>query len=276
MTARYAISRSFNLGCLCVYLYGNQVHANPLQVGGDACAPAQIQSLVQAAEADFQSGDYIESARIEETAARCLESIRPRNAMAWAASLARLAELSRIQGRTKDAESRLRQALAIHERELGGESSEYAALLVGLSTVYADRGRYLDAEARVRKAIDLYGRLPVKDSKGERAAMNALGVLHAGLGDDEGAERVFRRALALPGSGAPDEVTAALLHNLATVRSNMGDLAEAEAEYRDALSLRRGMLPAGHPDISASTNALARVLHRSGKEEQARKLRSRQ
>ena len=63
--------------------------------------------------------------------------------------------------------------------------------------------------------------------------------------------------------GLPEQ-EAASRHHLAIIMHAQGDYAEAEAEYRAALSLRAKALGADHPEVAASRNNLAAVLYDRG------------
>jgi tetratricopeptide (TPR) repeat protein len=55
------------------------------------------------------------------------------------------------------------------------------------------------------------------------------------------------------------------LHNLAAIQVDKGDLAQAEATYREALAMRREVLGSDDPDIAVTLNNLAFVLYDRGR-----------
>ena len=61
-----------------------------------------------------------------------------------------------------------------------------------------------------------------------------------------------------------------LIQNLGHVHRQQGRLAEAEADQRAALALRRKVLGEEHPDVTASLNHLGVVLWESGKLDEAK------
>ena len=211
------------------------------------CSVTVVSQLINGAHTRFISGEYAESYRLERAALACYDaSSTPADVSARAAIFSRLGELSWLRGRIGEAETWLKQALAIHEKDPGAVPTPgYAATLIGLATIDGEKRQYVKAEPLVRQALEVCGLLRTPDAIScRRTAMNTLGNLHAGLQDPEGAERVYRNALALEHAGEPDVITAALLHNLAVAQQDQGRVGEAEKHYREALSLR---MPAPSP-----------------------------
>jgi tetratricopeptide (TPR) repeat protein len=270
----FRVASTSILASLSMTLYSKPTDATSLSIARMDCSAFAIAGWIEGADTHFRRGEYTESDRLERAVTACLQAATPPNARALAASLARRAELSRIQGHSREAEARLREAIAIHESELPMDTPQYAAALAGLATIYSDKKRFIDAEPLVRKAIGIYHQLSPPDRSGERSAMNTLGTLYAGLGDTAGAEQIFRHALAQHEGVAANEVTATLLHNLATIRLDRGDEIEAEKLYGEALDLQQQILPQGHPDLQATRKALALVRMRLEKKERDRGLRS--
>jgi len=62
---------------------------------------------------------------------------------------------------------------------------------------------------------------------------------------------------------------------LGDVRSDEGNLEEAETLYRRALDIREKALEPGHEDLAESTRRLAGLLRRTGREAEAAELEAR-
>jgi tetratricopeptide (TPR) repeat protein len=239
------------------------------------CSVTVVSQLINGAHTRFISGEYAESYRLERAALACYDaSSTPADVSARAAILSRLGELSWLRGRIGEAETWLKQALAIHEKDPGAVPTPgYAATLIGLATIDGEKRQYVKAEPLVRQALEVCGLLPTPDAIScRRTAMNTLGNLHAGLQDPEGAERVYRNALAVEHADEPDVITAALLHNLAVAQQDQGRVGEAEKHYREALSLRCRLLPGGHSDTRKTVESLRLLLQHSGRKQESRQL----
>ena len=70
----------------------------------------------------------------------------------------------------------------------------------------------------------------------------------------------------------PDEFVSLLsstLSNLATTLDKLGKTADAETFLREAVALKRKVLPPAHPDLAVSLNKLGVMLEQQGKLEEA-------
>jgi Flp pilus assembly protein TadD, contains TPR repeats len=65
---------------------------------------------------------------------------------------------------------------------------------------------------------------------------------------------------------------ASVLNQLALAHHSLGEYAEAEPLYKQALEMRQAALPEGHPDIAASLNNLAALYKSQGRYEEAEPL----
>ncbi|UCC30607.1 MAG: serine/threonine protein kinase [Phycisphaerales bacterium] len=169
------------------------------------------------------------------------------------------------------AESHLREAEAIHTRELGEEAPESLRTRSELADLLRRRGWFLQAESLARQTLDIQRRVVGEDDASTAFTLNALGLVLRRQGKYQEAEGVFRQALNGRRRALGKEHTDTLesMYNLGRALSNLGRNDEAETLHRQALQVRRRTLGVEHPHTLASMTELAVVLSRQGKVEEA-------
>jgi serine/threonine-protein kinase len=174
------------------------------------------------------------------------------------------------RGQEGRAEELLRESLAIRRVRLGAEHPDLAQTLGNLSLLLQNRRTFAEAEAMGlealairRKAFGAAGHASLVQSLGN------LGQLRQAQGRLREAEPMLREALAMSEqvSGKEHPVTASCRQNLAGALAEMG-AGEAETQYREALRVRRAVLPAGHPHLAYTLSGLGRWLAAKGKREE--------
>ncbi|CAK0772204.1 ABC-2 type transport system permease protein [Gammaproteobacteria bacterium] len=136
-----------------------------------------------------------------------------------------LAGLLMTTGRYGEAESLLREALAISKKDLPEGHPDIATSLNNLAALLQDTGRYGEAEPLYREALAITQKVLCK--------------VHPHIATN--------------------------LTNLAVLLHNTGRYGEAETLYREALAIKKKALPEGHPDIAISLNNLAGLLDTTGR-----------
>jgi tetratricopeptide (TPR) repeat protein len=154
---------------------------------------------------------------------------RPDGAAALIQSLGRLALVLRARARYDGAERLLRRAVAIAEKTLGAEDQKVADLLNDLGVVHKRQERFADAEAAYRRA---------------------LSISEKSLGPDHPA-------------------VATLYHNLGKLEHARGRYALGEPLARRSLAINRKALGVDHPHVANDAAALASILERLGRHEEA-------
>jgi tetratricopeptide (TPR) repeat protein len=139
--------------------------------------------------------------------------------------------------------------------------------------------RFDTAAALFRRAAVAFARWPgpAADAASDSAAsageppplaqaLGGLGNCLTRLGDHAGADRAFResRALFERQPGRFPLQYAQLLNNHGVLMLDAGRLRDAEATHRQALALKRSILPPVHPSVAASLVSLAGVLGMRG------------
>ncbi|HNG21863.1 MAG TPA: tetratricopeptide repeat protein, partial [Candidatus Obscuribacter sp.] len=189
--------------------------------------------LAQAsAEDDEQSAKPGLARRVKAPSDNSPEQMRVEDGLAQI--FAGMAELYRVMGNLKEAESFAKQALALCESMYGADSMRAAQCLTKLGAAYRAQGRYSSVEPLLRRALTIY--------------------------ENEDLDH-----------GEPLEL-AQMLETLADFLRAHGKYAQAEPLFQRALAKREACLGAEHPSIGNNLYNLAMLYHAEGKYEQAEPL----
>ncbi len=163
------------------------------------------------------------------------------------------------QGRPREAEPLLRQALEVRRKNFGDKDRRTAAGYASLALNLDTQSRDAEAEPYFRKSLAIQ-----KAALGDRhpdvgMTLNNL----ASCLDDQGrhaeAEPLLRKALAIARANAGETglATAAVYGNLALNLDAAGRRAEAEPMFRKALDIHRSILGERHPAVATANANLA-------------------
>jgi tetratricopeptide (TPR) repeat protein len=114
---------------------------------------------------------------------------------ASAALLNNVAGYSLGRAAYSDAESLLRRALDIREKQLGKDHPDVAQSLNNLASLLRAQGNYSDAEPLYRRALEIREKALGKDHPSVAVSLWWMGVLHEQKGNFVEAEKLYRRAL---------------------------------------------------------------------------------
>lgn len=150
-----------------------------------------------------------------------------------------------------------RESVETATRTYGAGHPVTAMMVRNLALEFEQAGYANYAEYYARQAVNT---LEAKFGAQDPSLVPALNVLteaQASQGRYADSERTARRAVAIGPSAEAHYGTA--LFNLGAVLESQGKCREAAAVYRQALAVRRSVLPPGHPYIALTQTALARV-----------------
>jgi len=171
-----------------------------------------------------------------------------------------------------EAEKRFRRALEIRDRERG-DHPDTAVTLASLAQLVSEEGRDAEAEALARRAVGIQRKEWGSRHLEVARALDALVDVLLCQGDVAAARPPLREGLEIRRQlGADHPVLWASQYRLARLQESDGDLAAAEASYRDALAKLVSARGEGHPEAARVRSALGGVLVRSGKLGEARSL----
>jgi tetratricopeptide (TPR) repeat protein len=233
---------------------------------------ARWQEVNAAGMKQYEAGKVAEATKSLEEGLRLARRLYPREEYAkghptLADSLYNLAVVLRAQGKSADAETLNREALAMRRHLFPGDHPDLARSLNDLALVLKDQGKYAEAEPLFREALAMTRRLFPGDHPEPAAILNNLASVLQAQGKYADAEILFREALAMHQRLFPGDHPhlAHSLNNLALVLEARGKYADAETFFRQALAMRRRLFPGGHPDLAISLNSLGFLLWAEGK-----------
>jgi tetratricopeptide (TPR) repeat protein len=172
------------------------------------------------------------------------------------ASLNELGMIYGFQNRLEEAESLLRQSLALSEKLSGPNSQGVGASLTNLANVLSDRERSTEALALYQRAIEIFARDADTSASHKRdmavAMQNAANIYVKRGQFDEGIaqyNKAKKASAAQRGSKVYD--VARVEANLGNVFCTVGDYEAAEDALANAISIARDTAGTAHPDFGA-------------------------
>jgi eukaryotic-like serine/threonine-protein kinase len=181
-----------------------------------------------------------------------------------------IAQLMERRGEHSGAEDMFRRALAIDRAAFGSEHPQVAHNVHNLAVVLQSRGKLDEARPLFEESIAMFRKVMGEKHPDTLDALGNYGRFLQASGDLESAETVLRQALAISNEVRPGHPYVGYDHvNLANLLYAKQEYAEAEQEYRTALKIYIGTLPADHQYIAVAQTGLARVLIELGRIEEA-------
>jgi tetratricopeptide (TPR) repeat protein len=178
------------------------------------------------------------------------------------------------RARYVEAESLMRQALAIEEKVRGPEHTAVATSLNNLAELLRETNRVNEAEPLYRQALAIDEKIHGPEHADVAISLNNLAELLRAVDRHEEAEPLYRRALAIDEKAyGPDHPDVARdLNNLALLLMETNRVKEAEPLCRRALANDEKAYGPHHPDVATALNNLAALLRMSNRFDEAEPL----
>ncbi len=207
-----------------------------------------------------------EALRVAETALELARRIFPENHPSLAQSYERLGQIHGQRDKDDEAESSLRQALAIMEKAEPPDQRAIFRLARRLAYLCDVGGREAEAIGHYERAIQAGTELGNVAHSDLGTMLNNVALIYRRSERQEAAEPYYLQALALYEKqlGPEHADVAAVLNNLGVFYTSAGRLEEAEQMHQRALAIRRKTNPKAHSDIAQSKCNLAVVYHSRG------------
>ncbi|MBI2689731.1 MAG: tetratricopeptide repeat protein [Acidobacteria bacterium] len=154
-----------------------------------------------------------------------------------------------LSGRYPEAERKFQESSRLWTAAVGYESDENATTLNNLGEAYRQMGRFDEAEATYKSSLAIREAITKSMQLRLAAALNNLATSQV-------------QALGLAGT----------LSNIGEVQRTQRRLQEADATFQRALTIKREILGANHPDVATSLNNLAALRQDLGDSGGAEKL----
>lgn len=165
------------------------------------------------------------------------------------------------RGDTAGAEPLLRESLQIRRAKLGALHPDLAQSLSNLGLLLHNTGRLTESEELYQEALAIRRKTLGREHVLIVQSLNNLGQLLETRRQYGPAEALLRESLAMGQKlqGPAHPAVAISWNNLASLLEEMGK-PEAEADYRQALAIRRQVLPATHPHTAYTLVGLGQYL----------------
>ena len=267
MTARKALANALNLA-------GRHAEANPVAVALAADALAQDPpDRMMAAHAGTEIGISAEQLGRRDEALAAFDQaealFRAEGAQGpLGTMLHNRAWLLERSGDYAGALAGYDEAVAQKIAVYGPEHPQVEPSQYGRAKMLSALGRYREAAEVMQGVLGWVGRVSGPRSAPMRFTLLMLGSIHLDLGEYEQAEQFYRRGLEVDrevAGGASSANVAQATNSLAVLLEERGDVAAAEALYREALAMRRELHPPGHANLAGPMQNLARLAMDAGK-----------
>jgi serine/threonine protein kinase len=182
-------------------------------------------------------------------------------------------EIRTGQNRMDEAQALFEQALAVAEKKYGPDHPVVAESLVNLAALQTYRDRYLDSAPYIERAVAILEKNDGGDPMSVANALTGLSALRQQQGRIKEAGEIAHRALDINRAHQTKglELSTALT-NVGMLDANLGHVAEAEANLREAMAIIEADQGADSPRMLPNLSQLADLYYAQGKsdlEEQA-------
>ena len=216
-------------------------------------------------------GESTKAVELLENALRSMETRSEAEALTLANAHHSLAEAYRQDGQLVEAESHLREALAIREQQLGVDNADYAYTLGRLGVVLFDQRRQEEALAAERQALKILRDLGSTEDSATVDLMGNMANALDSLGRYDEAESMHRETILaserIDGELHPNTIIR--ISNLALVQIRTSQLDEALETITTALERGRQTWPDDHPQIAFMLATEGGALKRLGRMDDA-------
>ena len=188
-----------------------------------------------------------------------------------AEGLRELGQLRSSQAELEEAETLLRQSLALQRSLHDDDHEEIAIGLVDVAELLRQQGKYDEAEPLYHEALDMYERLYEEPSESVGVTLSNTGLMYHESGRYADAKQYYQDAFdEFHAAGAEMSTgTAAVMHNLAGLWRGTGRYLQADTLFQSAVELDREMLGDDHHLTATSLGNLGMTYRLRGKLDEA-------
>jgi len=238
-----------------------------------AGSPRVAQALERVASTQWRRGNYAEAAATSEQGIAIYRAAGGQPAD-LAAILSRLATIRFSTGQFGEADSLMREALALTREAYGAEDRRVAQMMNNLGMILTAEGKLDEAGRFLREALALYKKLLGNRHPLVASSSWALATMLHQQGRLAEAEVLQREALAIQEVryGAEHMETAGAKVNLAWILADQGRCAESEPMAREGMAAMQQIHPQGYWAIAHAQSILGGCLAARGKDREAEPL----
>ncbi len=176
-----------------------------------------------------------------------------------------LGQVYQLRGHFAEAESLLRESLALRQTLQGSDHLDVAASLYHLGALLNEKDTHAEAESLLYEALSVYRRELDREDPRTTYVLDELATVHRARGDLDGAEAMYREMLQTYGSTSAADIDRAIaLLFLGKVLMEKGSYVDAEAPLRESLAIRRRLFGEDHPSVANSLDGLGELMQAKG------------
>lgn len=181
--------------------------------------------------------------------------------------------LAQYLGQTEEAEKYFREAMEVGLAVMGDTHDDTLAAMGNLGAVLQMSRKFDEAEPLLRRGLVLREQKLGPEDPSTIMARTNYAVMKYTMGDFAVAERGFREVYEVQKrQGLQNQAYLSTLNNLANTTNLLGNNAEAEVLYREAIELGQRILGKDHPNVLRYVASLASVLKFLDRNEEAEPL----
>jgi serine/threonine-protein kinase len=180
-----------------------------------------------------------------------------------------LGQIERRRGNTDVARQLLGRALERQRELFGEENAEYALTLVRYSVLHRQGGERQRGREMLERGIELLRRNARPNSGDLAFALAELGNTKLNAGELAGAEAAFREGLAIHRANGAEGGISIQQGNLGKILLERGDVVGAERHLRESVAAKKRIYGAHGPRVAIGLFDLSSALKRQGRFEEA-------
>jgi CHAT domain-containing protein/tetratricopeptide (TPR) repeat protein len=240
----------------------------------DSVALRRVDSLIQVSRTLSSKREFDKALEVNATAEKLALEKLGKESAAYGNCAFNRGRVNALKRDNPEAEKWYLEAIAIREKVLGKQHSDYAGALNNLAILYKSMGKYDQAEPLYLEAMETRKKALGIEHPNYAASLYNLALFFQDIGKYEKAELLLLEAKDIFGKvrGKEHPDYAASMNGLALIYMDMGKYEKAEALYLEAKTIREKALGKDNSDYAESLNNLAGLYRSMGNYEKAEQL----
>ncbi|HOY19014.1 MAG TPA: tetratricopeptide repeat protein [Haliscomenobacter sp.] len=240
----------------------------------DSVALRRVDSLIQVSRTLSSKREFDKALEVNAAAEKLALEKLGKESAAYGNCAFNRGRVNALKRDNLEAEKWYLEAIAIREKALGKQHSDYAGALNNLAILYKSMGKYDQAEPLYLEAMETRKKALGKEHPNYAASLYNLALFFQDIGKYEKAELLLLEAKDIFGKvrGKEHPDYAASMNGLALIYMDMGKYEKAEALYLEAKTIREKVQGKDNSDYAEILNNLASLYRSMGNYEKAEQL----
>ncbi|WP_353482849.1 CHAT domain-containing tetratricopeptide repeat protein [Haliscomenobacter sp.] len=259
-----------NFLCLALCLITGLLSAQTV----DSVALRRVDSLIQVSRTLSNKREFDKALEVNAAAEKLALEKLGKESAAYGNCAFNRGRVNALKRDNPEAEKWYLEAIAIREKVLGKQHSDYAGALNNLAILYKSMGKYDQAEPLYLEAMETRKKALGIEHPNYAASLYNLALFFQDIGKYEKAELLLLEAREIFGKvrGKEHPDYAASMNGLALIYMDMGKYEKAEILYLEAKTIREKVQGKDNSDYAESLNNLASLYRSMGNYEKAEQL----